>query len=91
MAFENTESESRRLTGTRGWVRSEIVIDVPPEGEKILFGTFLSGNGCVWIDSFTFEVVSDDVPLTKETEQAPPDSTGEPELHAGPQLKVPSL
>ncbi|NUK05440.1 hypothetical protein HRW23_32590 [Streptomyces lunaelactis] len=72
VAFENTQSESRRLSGTRGWVRSEIVIDVPPEGEKILLGAFLSGNGCVWIDSFTFEVVSDEVPLTKEPAQEPP-------------------
>ncbi|MFD3926523.1 hypothetical protein [Streptomyces sp. NPDC058614] len=71
VAFENTQSESRRLSGTSGWVRREIVLEVPPEGEKIVFGAFLSGDGCVWIDSFVFEVVGDDVPLTKEPEQAP--------------------
>ncbi|ATL83243.1 AraC/XylS family transcriptional regulator [Streptomyces malaysiensis subsp. malaysiensis] len=69
IAFENTQSESRKLSGTRGWTRSEIVLDVPPEGEKILLGAFLSGNGCIWIDSFTFEVVGDDVPLTEEPAQ----------------------
>ncbi|MFE6524184.1 hypothetical protein [Streptomyces sp. NPDC057794] len=65
LAFENTQSDSRMLSGTSGWVRREIVLDVPPEGEDILYGAFLSGSGCVWIDSFTFEVVSTDVPLTE--------------------------
>ena len=69
IAFENTDSESRRLSGTSGWVRREIVLDVPPEGGMIVFGAFLSGSGCVWIDSFTFEVVSDNVPLTELTEE----------------------
>jgi hypothetical protein len=69
IAFENTASDSRMLSGTSGWVRREIVLDVPLEGEEILLGAFLSGSGCVWIDSFTFEVVSDDVPLTELAEQ----------------------
>ncbi|MFF0030259.1 hypothetical protein ACFYS7_19075 [Streptomyces avermitilis] len=69
LAFENTASDSRMLSGTSGWTRREIVLDVPPEGEEIIFGAFLSGSGCVWIDSFTFEVVSDDVPLTELAEE----------------------
>ncbi|MET7603937.1 hypothetical protein ABZS96_15670 [Streptomyces avermitilis] len=68
IAFENTSSESRRLGGTSGWVRREIVLDVPPEGEVILLGAFLMGSGCVWIDSFNFEVVRDDVSLTELTD-----------------------
>ncbi|WP_431683577.1 hypothetical protein [Kitasatospora sp. KL5] len=75
VAFENTESESRRLSGTSGWVRRDIVLDVPAEGEKILIGALLSGDGCVWVDSFTFEVVGDDVALTREPQ---------PPLPAGP-------
>ncbi|MGW0704236.1 hypothetical protein ACWD0A_34140 [Streptomyces sp. NPDC002867] len=70
IAFENTASESRTLSGTSGWVRREIVLDVPPEGEEIFIGAFLSGSGCVWIDSFTFEVVSDNVPLTELAEES---------------------
>ncbi|MFD9463439.1 hypothetical protein [Streptomyces sp. NPDC060027] len=69
IAFENTDSESRRLSGTSGWVQREIVLDVPPEGTTIVFGAFLSGSGCVWIDSFTLEIVSDNVPLTELTEE----------------------
>ncbi|MFD9037950.1 hypothetical protein [Streptomyces bottropensis] len=68
LAFENTQSDSRRLSGTSGWVRREIVLDVPLEGEDIRFGAFLSGSGCVWIDSFTFEAVSTNVPLTEAAE-----------------------
>ncbi|MEV5957817.1 hypothetical protein AB0M11_29325 [Streptomyces sp. NPDC051987] len=67
IAFENTSSESRRLSGTSGWIRREIVLDVPPEGRIILLGAFLIGSGCVWFDSFTFEVVSDNTPLTELT------------------------
>ncbi|MXM63285.1 hypothetical protein GR925_07445 [Streptomyces sp. HUCO-GS316] len=69
IAFENTATESRKLSGTSGWVRREIVLDVPPEGEDIALGAFLSGSGCLWIDSFAFEIVSNDVPLTGSTEE----------------------
>ncbi|KKD07140.1 hypothetical protein [Streptomyces sp. WM6386] len=68
LAFENTQSDTRMLSGTSGWVRREIVLDVPLEGEDILYGAFLTGSGCVWIDSFTFEIVDTDIPLTGEVD-----------------------
>jgi hypothetical protein len=46
------------------WVRHSIVLDVPAEATHISFGITLRGDGKVWLDDVTFEVVGSDVATT---------------------------
>jgi serine/threonine protein kinase len=52
------------LSGTNDWRRQEFVFDVPSDGESIVLGFALKGNGVVWADDFSFEVVTN-VPKTR--------------------------
>lgn len=54
----------RPLKGTTDWKKCEIVLDVPTAAEDIAFGVLLNGTGQVWLDDFSFEVVSKEVPIT---------------------------
>lgn len=64
VAFDNTETPHRRLSGTSGWQQTLIVLDVPVSGEVIAFGFILDGEGRAWIDDVRLECVDTDVPLT---------------------------
>jgi hypothetical protein len=60
-----TDSMSDRpISGTRGWQRYEIVLDVANDAGDVAFGAFLSGVGTAWIDDLTFEFVDQTVPVT---------------------------
>jgi hypothetical protein len=48
----------RPVTGTTGWQRYDVVLDVPPGAERITFGAALDGPGRVWVDDVRLEVVS---------------------------------
>jgi hypothetical protein len=65
LAFDNMQS--RPIKGTIDWTRVEIVLDVPNDAKDIAFGILLSGDGEVWLDDLTFEVVSTTVPVTGRT------------------------
>lgn len=54
----------RKITGTRGWQRYEIVLDVANDAADIAFGATLSGAGAIWVDDIRFEEVGRDVPTT---------------------------
>lgn len=61
-SFDNMTD--RPIAGKTDWTRNSIVIDVPEESTNLWFGCMLSGTGQVWLDDFSFEPVSKDVPLT---------------------------
>ena len=60
--FDNMDS--RPVTGTTGWTRYDIVLNVPPESVDIVFGFLLLSTGKVWADDFKLEKVDSTVPLT---------------------------
>src|SRR5512138_2169475 len=47
LAIDNMRD--RRITGTTGWTRYAIVLDVAEDAETIIFGFFLSLNGQAWM------------------------------------------
>jgi hypothetical protein len=62
IGFDNMDS--RPVTGTTGWTRYEVVLDVPPQSATISFGFFLISSGKVWADKFSFEKVDAKVAVT---------------------------
>src|SRR5262249_14237172 len=62
LAFDNMQG--RPIKGTGSWTKYDIVLDVAPDAKDIAFGVLLSGDGEVWLDDFSFEVVDKKVPLT---------------------------
>lgn len=58
------DMEEYEISGTTGWTRYEVVLDVPSDGAAIYLGAHLYGRGQVWLDDCEFEVVGDDVPAT---------------------------
>ncbi|MEM7363934.1 MAG: hypothetical protein AAF525_07900 [Pseudomonadota bacterium] len=55
----------RAVKGSTDWEQFTAVLDVPTDAKNIALGVHLTGTGCVWIDSLSFEVVDKNVPLTK--------------------------
>ncbi len=67
LQFDNMHD--RPITGTQPWNQYSIVLDVPAESAVISFGVILNGKGKVWVDSFRFEEVDKNTPVTHmETE-----------------------
>lgn len=62
VAFDNMKA--RAISGTTGWTRYEIVLDVPDDGAQIAFGVLLAGDGRVWADSVTVTPVDTSVEST---------------------------
>jgi hypothetical protein len=62
--------DSRPVTGTNGWTRYEIVLDVPADSADIAFGFSLAQRGTVWGDNFSLEKVDSTVPVTSKTTAA---------------------
>jgi carboxyl-terminal processing protease len=50
--------------GTTDWESYDIVLDVPQNTNRIVFGFLLVGRGKTWVDDMTVTVVSSDVPVT---------------------------
>jgi hypothetical protein len=53
---------TRPIKGTTGWTKYQIVLDVPESSIDIAFGTLLDGEGEIWCDTFSFEVVDQNTP-----------------------------
>jgi len=67
LQFDNMHD--RPISGTQPWNQYSIVLDVPAESAVISFGVILNGKGKVWVDSFRFEEVDLNTPVTHmETE-----------------------
>lgn len=62
LQFDNMSN--RPIIGTNSWNRYSIVLDVPENSAIISFGTLLTGEGEVWLDGLSFEVVDKDIPST---------------------------
>jgi hypothetical protein len=50
----------RGIHGTKDWSRFEIVMPIPKEATRIVFGALHCGVGVVWLDSLSLEVVQPD-------------------------------
>lgn len=61
-AFDNMRN--RAVTGTSGWHRYDVVLDVPKDATYVAFGAFLIGKGTLWVDDFEFNLVEGSVPST---------------------------
>ena len=62
LGFDNMQS--RPITGTTGWKRVTVVLDVPQDTTAMGFGLLLSGGGEVRMSDLKLEIVSSDVPVT---------------------------
>jgi hypothetical protein len=62
LSFDNMHD--RAVKGTTEWKTYDIVLDVFPSATNIAFGALLSGNGQIWFENPTFEIVGNDVPTT---------------------------
>ncbi len=69
LAFDNMDN--RPVTGTTGWKRYEVVLDLPTESKSISYGFFLIEHGKVWADAFQLEKVDSSVPVTSGTTTPP--------------------
>jgi hypothetical protein len=64
LAFDSMLVRKQPLSGSTGWKRCQIVLDVPPESERIAFGINLTGEGALCFDDVRFDVVGEGVPTT---------------------------
>ncbi|MBX3072828.1 hypothetical protein KF728_12575 [Candidatus Obscuribacterales bacterium] len=55
---------TRQIKGSTDWTRYESVLDVPKESTNVAFGVMLGGEGHLWLDDVSFEVVGPDVTIT---------------------------
>lgn len=55
LSFDNMND--RKIVGTTGWTKYEIILDVPKDATNIGYGVLLSGTGEVWLDDINFEIV----------------------------------
>ena len=62
LSFDNMEK--RPVIGTSDWIEYHIVLDVPYNAIKIVFGISLHGKGKVWIDNAKIGSVGREVPVT---------------------------
>ncbi len=59
----------RGVTGTTDWSEYETVILVDPSSTTIVFGALLVGEGSMYADRFSLDIVPDDTPLTDDGTQ----------------------
>jgi hypothetical protein len=64
-AFDNMSD--RPVEGTTPWTAYEIVLDVPTNASAIAFGVMLTGEGQLWLDNVSLEVVGPEVSVTQRT------------------------
>jgi len=46
------------LTQTQDWTQLELVLDVPPAADTVLYGMVLSDKGRLWVDDVQVEAIS---------------------------------
>jgi RNA polymerase sigma factor (sigma-70 family) len=56
----------RPLKGTNDWAKHEIILDIPDDAQVVTFGMLVVGEGKLWVDDMTFEIVGKDVATTQE-------------------------
>ena len=50
LAFDNMDD--RPITGTTGWKKYSIVLDVPEDAQRLAYGIFVEGEGKAWMKDF---------------------------------------
>lgn len=63
MVFDNMND--RGVSGTTDWKKYEIVLDVPDGATNLIYGAVLRGAGRIWYSGIKFEVVGNEVPVTR--------------------------
>jgi hypothetical protein len=58
------DMHDRPIVGTSDWAKFSVVLDVPQNASKIIYGAVLSGKGEIYFDTLNLSVVKADVPLT---------------------------
>lgn len=53
LSFDNMYDKG--ITGTTGWTKYEIILDVPVNASNLAYGALLNGSGQIWFDNITFE------------------------------------
>jgi hypothetical protein len=81
LAFDNMQNRS--VTGTTGWHRHDVVLDVPDRAAAIAFGVLLAGRGEGCISGVRFEEVGADVPTTGGPSKSLPTGPENLDLGAG--------
>ncbi len=72
LRFDTTSNQlvgstaTRPIRGTTDWTKVEIVSDIPKDTAMIWVGLQLKGQGKLWMDRATVEVVGADVPTTDD-------------------------
>jgi hypothetical protein len=61
---DSSAAESVPIASTSSWKRQEIVLEVPANAQSIQFGIYMTGTGTIWAAHFSFEPVSEAVPLS---------------------------
>ena len=69
LSFDNMYD--RPVTGTTGWKKYEIVLDVPDSATQLAYGALISGTGQIWFENLEFEVVSESIPQTGRKRDEP--------------------
>lgn len=66
LSFDNMHDSKidRSIKGTNDWSKYEIVLEIPLNSAKLVYGILLSGTGQLWFDEINFEVVNNDIPTT---------------------------
>lgn len=62
LAFDNMGN--RPIKETTDWAEYSIVLDVPKDAKKMLYGVILKGTGKVWFDNLNFKIVDESSPVT---------------------------
>lgn len=62
LAFDNMGN--RPIVKTTDWKKYSIVLDVPKDAKRMLYGVLLKGTGKVWFDNLNFEIVDKNTPIT---------------------------
>jgi hypothetical protein len=61
LAFYN--SQDKPIKGTTGWQERSVVLDVPANAGRIVFGVIGAGTGQIWMEPLEFDTVGRDVPV----------------------------
>ena len=62
LAFDNMNNRS--IKDTTDWSKYTLVLDIPNNATNMAYGVLLTGNGKVWFDNLSFEIVDKNTPLT---------------------------
>lgn len=67
LRFDNMMERERdgAISGTTGWTRRSIVLDVPEEAASVHYGFFLKGLGQVRARAFDLAIVDTSIPITQ--------------------------